>query len=132
MTTKETLEEMQMLMRKKYSLQQDIERARSAATATGGIGDGMPRGTDNESKVERYGTYCADLQGQIDHIDRKLEIYSEDVRRVILAIPEGRHKRALELRFLERLPVSRVARKMHYEREAMYKLIATAKDKWIS
>ncbi len=131
MTVRQTLAEMRGLMKKRGELVMDLERARNAGEGTGGKLDGMPKAAMLESKVERYGTYCAELSQQIDTIDKKLALYRDDVRPSIEAVPMGSERESMWLRYIEFLPVRQVAKKMHYEREAMYTLLKNVEEKWI-
>lgn len=131
MTIPETLSEMRFLMHRKTTLQDQLERARSAATTSGGIGDGMPHGNAQEPKLERYGLYIAELSAQIDTIDRKLAIYADDLRPVINRVGDARDAEALRLRYINNLSASKVAEKMQYNRTAMLRIIRNAEAIWM-
>lgn len=132
MTIPETLAEMRFLMHRKTTLQDQLERARSAATTSGGIGDRMLRGNAQEPKLERYGLYIAELSAQIDTIDRKLAIYAEDLQKIISSIPGLVDRAALYKRYIECKSVRRVAKELSYSREWMYTYLKNAEKKWLS
>lgn len=132
MTIPAALAEMRELMKKRGEMERAYERAMSIASSTAGKCDGMPRSSGGAPKVEKCGTYLADLQTDIDRINAKLELYREDVRRAIEAIPDSRDRAALRYRYIDLLPVRKVFRQMGYERESMYKIIKDAEKKWLT
>ena len=131
MTIQQTLAEMRHLMAVRSRIQSDLARAMDAATRASPVLDGMPRGKRRNGKVERYGTYRADLQARIEKINQKLELFRSDVQPSVAAIPAGSEKQSLWLRYIDLLPVRQVAKLMHYERESMYLLLRTAERKWL-
>ena len=132
MTIPDILAEMRLLMKERGKRERNRERAMAIASSTAGKCDGMPRSSGGTPKVEKYGTYLADLQTDIDRINAKLEIYREDVRRAIEAIPNSRDRAALRYRYIDLLPVGKIFGKMGYERESMYRIIKYAEKKWLT
>ena len=132
MTVQQTLAEMRHLMKQRGRLQDDISRAMALATNASPVLSKMPKQKKVSEKVAVFGTYCADLQAQIDNINHKLVLFQADVVSAITAIPVGSEKQALSLRYIELLPVRQVAKRMNYEREAMYLLLRKSESKWLS
>jgi len=132
LTARETLAEMRHLMRERTELLEKLARAESAATTSGGLGDGMPRPTSVDPKVERYGLYIAELRGKLDNNARKLKMYSIDVCPMLARITDPRDAEALRLRYVEHMPASGVAKRMNYNRTAMLRIIKNAEAIWMS
>jgi hypothetical protein len=131
MTIPETLAEMRHLMRTKDTLQERLVRAESAATTSGGIGDGMPRAASTAPTVAQYGLYIADLRADIDRIDRKLAMYAEDLQPVIARVTDARDAEVLRRRYVEHQPARKIAQAMRYTRESILRIIRNAEALWM-
>jgi hypothetical protein len=128
MTIAETLAEMRELMRKRSNLQDRITRAESAATSASVSLDGMPKSPSGESRLERCALYLADLRAEMEQIDRKLAIYTEDIRRALPRVRDTRDSEILRMRYVEHLPVRQIAERMNYERKWLYGLLRKAES----
>ena len=132
MKTAETLSEMRYLMGKRIDLQGKLERAQSAATSTGGIGDGMPRPSNVDPKVERYGIYIAELTTKINNIDQILRLYADDIAPALSRVSDPRDAQVLKMRYIERKPAREIAQDMSYTRESMLRILRNAEALWLS
>ncbi len=126
MTNAELLKEMDALLHTRADLLRHIERAESAATAAGGMGDGMPRGTPKEPKLQRVCVELADLRAELANVEQELAIYRRKVAPEIGRIPAGSQRLMLRLRYLEWRTMAEVARRSGYAREYVYRAMRAA------
>lgn len=120
------LGEMRELIRIRSELLHRMERAESLATSSGGIGDGMPRGTPTEPKLQRLCIELADLGSDLSFAEQRLKSCRAEVEPMIAALPAGTARMMLRLRYIDWLPVGEVAFRAGYNRQHAYRALQNA------
>lgn len=130
MTTAETIAEMKVLLEDRRKLQERLERARNAGTATGGAMDGMPHAKPREPRVEKYGCLAVEIAGEIKSLENILKGDRERVRKPIEAVGDVVLKRMLIMRYIDFKPVAEIVAETGYPRRYVYKLLDKALENW--
>lgn len=127
MTAKDAFAELRNLLRKRAMLQRRLDRIQDAAyNVAGGIGDGMPRATDTDARVERGVLDGEELQADIAIIDHDIATYQRCIRPSIEGMPTGIERTLLRMRYLEGKTMKETAKKAGYNRQHGYRALAAA------
>ncbi|NLV59164.1 MAG: hypothetical protein GXY67_10385 [Clostridiales bacterium] len=129
MNIAEVVAEMDALLGMRRRLLESLERARNAGASTSGAMDGLPHAKPQEYRVEKYGTLAASIVDEIKSVDNMLKGDWERVRKPILSIPNVVQKKALTLRYMEFMPVAKIAAEVGYSRRHMYRVLDEAIEK---
>lgn len=126
MTIPDILAEMRTLLHTRADLMRRIEHAESAAISSGGVGDGMPRGTAPEPKLERICVDLADMRGELAETEQELTVYRRKAEPLIERMQIGTPRLLLKLRYVEWMTMAEVARRAGYDYTNTYRALRNA------
>ena len=122
MTAKEYLSRYRLLSAQIAAKQERIDvlklRAQSVSSPSfSGVKTTSPKG---ESKHENLTDYCAALEDELFEKKIRLTYLQREIEHAIAKVPDDKQRTVLELRYLNCLPFSKIAERLHYSPENVY------------
>lgn len=124
-TKKQYLRQYKPVLGRIESKLEEIERIDNSLYPGASIADGMPRGSrkDNASdKVDGAVDYVRRIRGKVIAELRELEALRDEISAAINSIPSQQHRQLLELRYINFYGWRKIAEKMGYSEDHIYKL----------
>lgn len=111
----------------------EAEQLRAASTRITSNFSGMPGGGDVPTKVESALEGIEDILARADAAKLLVDARRAEVESAINALPAGRHREVMRLRYLNGMSWDTIAEKLHYDKRHVRRIkkeaIATLKEK---
>ena len=104
----------------------EAEQLRAASTRITSNFSGMPGGGDVPTKVESALEGIEDILARADATKLLVDARRAEVEAAINALPGGRHREVMRLRYLNGMSWSRIAERLHYDKRHVLRLRAEA------
>lgn len=124
-TKKQFLKQYKHVLGRIESKLEEIERMDNGLYPGARLADGMPRGSRKSSASDRIDCavdYVRRIRGKVIAELSELEMLRDEIAAAIASVPGQQHRQLLELRYINFYSWRKIAEKMGYSEDNVYKL----------
>ena len=122
---------MRKLIRDTVKLQWRVEQEQSKATKITAVITGMPRGTDNHSKVEDGAIRLTDLQEAYDEVLGELERMRKELDPLLNDLSKADDRAVMRLRYMKGFSPEDIADAIHRTDRSIYYYLSRAENELV-
>lgn len=115
MNAKNYLKQYKRILERLRQMKKELDTIEAQMETTGGIGDGMPRGTDISDKTGRLASMLADLKSQYEWITAESWLIRKDIEATINQVEDPLQSRLLYDRYIQGMSWRDVANEIHMD-----------------